>query len=125
MEYARTKAKSPWSTSPNLDRLTEWDTEEEYTEEAPDWSSALSPSVVIARTLQGEDVEETPPARLNRHLVSERFIEPGAASPCEHTPQVETGKTPQAKHVPKDDQEQARIIPEDEVIELHAGTEEL
>ena len=125
MEYARTKAKSPWSMSLNLDRLTEWDTEEEYTEEAPDWSSASSPPAVIARTLQGEDVEETPPTRLNRCLVSERFIEHGAAVPHERTPEAETGKAPQAEDVPKDDQEQVRIIPEDEVVELHAGTEEL
>ena len=110
--------------SPNLDRLTEWDTEEEYTEEAPDWSSTSSPPAVITRTLQGEDVEEMPPARLNRHLVSEHCIEPGAASPHECTPEAETGKAPQAEDVPKDDQEQARIIPEDEVVKLHMGTEE-
>ena len=125
VEYARTKAKSPWSTSPNLDRLTEWDTKEEYIEEVLDWSSASSPPAVVARTLQGEDVEETPSARLNRCLVSERFIEPGVASPHERTPEAETGKTPQAKDVPKDDQEQAHIVPEDEVVELHVGTEEL
>ena len=60
VEYAQTKARSPRSTSPNLDRLTEWDTKQEYTEEVLDWSSALSPPAVITRT-QGEEVEETPP----------------------------------------------------------------
>ena len=111
--------------SPNLDRLTEWDTKEEYTEEVPDWSSALSPPAVVARTPQGEEVEETPPTRQNRCLISERFIEPGMASPCERTPEVEVGKAPQAKDVPTDNQEQAHIIPEDEVVELHTGTKEL
>ena len=42
----------------NLDRLTEWDTEEEYTEEVPDWPGGLSPPAVIARTQQGEELEE-------------------------------------------------------------------
>ena len=56
VEYAQTEARSPWSVSPNLDRLTEWDTEEEYTEEVPDWSSAPSPPAVITGTLQGEEV---------------------------------------------------------------------
>ena len=88
VEYAQTKARSQRSMSPNLDRLTEWDTEEEYTEEVPDWPSVLSPAAVITRTPQGEEVEETPPTRLNRRLVSERFIEPGAASPHERTPEA-------------------------------------
>ena len=61
----------------------------------PDWPSAPSPPVVITRTLQGEEVEKTPPARLNRHLVSEHFIEPGVALPCECTPEAEAEKTPQ------------------------------
>ena len=125
VEYARTKARSQQFMSPNLDRLTEWDTKEGYTKEMLDWPSALSPPAVIARTLQGEEVEETPPARLNRCLVSERFIEPGVALPYECTPEAEAEKTPQTEDVPTDDQEQARIIPEDEVVELHAGTEEL
>ena len=90
-----------------------------------DWSSAPSPLAVITRTLQGEEVEETLLTRLNRCLVSECFIESGAASPRECTLDAEAGKTPQAKDVPTDDQEQSRIIPEDEVVELHAGTEEL
>ena len=105
--------------------IDEWDTKEEYTEEVPDWSSAPSPSAVITRTLQGEEVEETPPARQNRCLISERFIEPGAASPHERTPEEEAGKTPQAKDIPMDNQEEAHIVPEDEVVELHTGTEEL
>ena len=125
VEYKWTKARSPPSTSPNLDRLTEWDTKVEYTEEVLDWSSALSPPAVITRTPQGEEVEETPHVRQNRHLISECFIEPRAALPLECTPEVEAGKTPQAKDVPMDNQEQARIIPEDEVVELHVGTEEL
>ena len=81
--------------------------------------------MVIARTLRGEEVEETPPARQNICLISERFIEHGAALPCERTPEAEAGKSPQAEDVPADDQEQACIIPEDEVVELHVETEEL
>ena len=92
VEYTWTEARSPQSMSPNLDRLTEWDAEEEYTEEVPDWSSALNPPAVIARTLQGEEMEETPLIRQNRYLISERFIEPGVASPHECTPEVEAGK---------------------------------
>ena len=62
VEYTRTEARSPRSTSLNLDRLTEWDTEEEYTKEVLDSSSPLSPPAVIARTLWSEEVEETLPA---------------------------------------------------------------
>ena len=47
------------------------------------------------------------------------------AFPHECTPEAEAGKTPHAEDVPVDDQEQARIISEDEVVELHVGTEEL
>ena len=108
-----------------LDRFIEWDTEEVYTEEVQDWSCAPSPTVVIAVPLRGEAVEETPPARQNRCLVSECFIEPGAALPHEHTPEAEARKTPQTKNVPADEQEPARVIVEEDVVELHVGTEEL
>ena len=125
VEYAWTEARSLQFTSPNLDRLTEWNTEEEYTEEVLDSSSPPSPPATVARTPRSEEVEETPPASINRCLISELFIEPGVALPHECTPETEAGKTPQAKDVPTDDQEQAHITPEDEVVELHIGTEEL
>ena len=62
-------------------------------------------------------MEETPPTRQNRRLISECFIEPRVASPHE--------RTPEAEDIPMDDQEQACSVPEDEVVELHMGTEEL
>ena len=125
VEYVHTKAGLPWSMSPNLDRLTEWDTEEEYTKEGLDWSHALSPPAVVAQPPRSEEVEETPPVRQNRCLVSKCFIEPGVTLPCKCTPEAEVGKTAQTKDVPLDDQEHARIVPEDDVVELHMGTEEL
>ena len=125
VEYAQTEARSPRSTSVSLDRFTKWDTEEVYTEEVQDWSHAPSPPAVIALPLWDKAVEETPPARQNRCLVSECFTEPGVASPCEHTPEAEARRTPQTEDVPVDQQEPACIIPEDDVVELHAGTEEL
>ena len=39
---------------------------EEYTKDVPDWLGAPSPPAVIARTWQGEELDETPPTRLNR-----------------------------------------------------------
>ena len=47
VEYAQTKARSPLSTSATLDRFTDRNTEEVYTEEVQDWSHALSPLEVI------------------------------------------------------------------------------
>ena len=84
VEYIQTEPGSARSTSVGLDRFTEWDTEEVYTEEVQDWSHALSPHAVITVPLQGEAGKETLPARQNRCLVSERFTESGAASPHEH-----------------------------------------
>ena len=119
VEYAQTEAGSLRPTSVGLDRFTEWDTEEVYTEEVQDWSSVPSPPAVIAVPLQGEAVEETPPVRQNRCLVSERFIEPGVAPPREHTPEAEARKTPQTKDVPADEPKPAHVIVEEDVVELH------
>ena len=124
VEYVQTEAGSPWSMSVGLDRFTKWDTEEVYTEEVQDWSRELSPPAIITVPSRGEAVEETPPARQNRRLVSECFTEPRAASPREHTPEAEARKTPLTKDVPADEQELAHIIVEDDVVELHVGTEE-
>ena len=68
-------------------------------------------------------LEETPPARLNRRLVSECFLEHGAVSPHGCTPATE--KTSQTEDAPASNQEQAHIVPEDDVVELHVGTKEL
>ena len=90
-----------------------------------DQSRTLSPTAVIAVPLQGEAMEKTLPMRQNRCLVSECFIEPGAAPPHGHTPEAEARKTPQTENVPADEQEPACVIVEEDVVELHAGTEEL
>ena len=74
--------------------------------------------------MQGEAVEETPPMRQNRCLVSERVIEPGTVPPCEHTPVVEGKETPQNESVPTD-KEQAPLVAEDEIVELYMGMEDL
>ena len=99
--------------------------EEVYTEEVQDQSHAPSPTAFIAVPLQGEAVEETPPMRQNRCLVSERFIEPGVALPHEYTPEAEARKTPQTKNIPVDEQEPAHVLVEEDAVELHVGTEEL
>ena len=125
VEYAQTEAGSPQPTSAGLDRFTKWDTEEVYTEEVQDWSCAPSPTAVITVPLQGEALVETPPTRQNRCLVSEHFIEPGAALPHEHTPEAEVRKTPQTINVPVDEQEPAHVIVKEDVVEFHMGTEEL
>ena len=75
--------------------------------------------------LRGQAVEETLPARQNRHLVSEHFIEPGVALPHEHTPETEVRRTPQTEDIPTDKQEPARVIVEEDLVELHVGMEEL
>ena len=100
VEYAQTKAGSPKPMAVGLDRFIAWDMEEVFTEEVQDWSHPPSPTAVIAVPLQGEAMEETPPTRQNRCLVSEHFIEPGVALPHEHTPEAEVRKTPQTKTSP-------------------------
>ena len=96
-----------------------------YTEEVQDWSRTPSPTVVITVPSWGEAIEETPPMRQNRCLVSEHFIEPRVALPHEQTPEAEARKTPQTKNVPADEQEPAHVIVEEDVVELHVGIEEL
>ena len=81
--------------------------------------------MIIAVPLWGEAVEETSPMRQNRCLVSECFIETGVAPPCKHTPEAKVRKTPQTKNIHVDEQEPARVIVEEDVVELHMGMEEL
>ena len=120
VEYEETEAQSPNPTAVGLDNYIEWDTEEvQYRSCTP------SPTVVIDVPMQSEAVEETPPMRQNRCLVSERVIEPRAVLPCENTPEAEGKKTPQNKSIPMDDQEQHHIIAEDEIVKLYTGMEEL
>ena len=63
--------------------------------------------MVIAVPLWGEVVEETPPVRRNRHLVSECFTEPRVGSPHKYTPEAEARKTStmtEARKTPPTDQ---------------------
>ena len=79
----------------------------------------------------GEVVEETPPARQNRCLVSEHFTESGAGLPHDYPLTVEAKKTPpteQVEDVSADEQEPISApvaLVEDDVVELHVGTEDL
>ena len=70
--------------------------------------------------MEDEAGEGTPPVRQNRCLVSKCVIEHGALSPYEHMAETEE-KVPQ--DILMDDQELHPLV-EDEVVELHAGTEE-
>ena len=91
------ETQSPKPTVEGLDKYIELDKED-----VQDRSHTPSPITVIDKPMQGEAMEETPPMRQNRHLVSERVIEPGAVPPHEHTPVVEEEKTPQDESVPTD-----------------------
>ena len=94
-------------------------------EEVQDWACAPSPLAVTALPLWDEAVEDTLPSRQNRQLVSECFIGLRAALPHEHTPEAEAGKIPLTEDIPAGGQEPTHIILEDEIVELHAGMEEL
>ena len=64
----------------DLDEYIDWDTDD-----VQDRSHTPSPSMVIDEPMQGESMEDTPPARQNIHLVSERVIEPrGGTTPGTH-----------------------------------------
>ena len=88
------EAQSPEPAAVGLDKYIEWDTDE-----VQDRSRTPSPTAVIDVPMQGEAVEETPPVRQNRCLVSECVIGPGALSPREHTPVGEGKGTPQNESV--------------------------
>ena len=120
MEYEQTEAQSLNPTVIGLDKYIEWDIDE-----VQDWSHTPSPTTVIDKPMQGEAVEETPPVRQNRCLVSERVIEPGAVPSREHTPVAEGKETPQNESIPMDDKEPAHLMAEDEIVELYTGVEDL
>ena len=120
VEYEQMEARSPNPTVMGLDKNIEWDTED-----VQDRSHTPSHTTVVDVPAQGEAVEEKPPTRQNRHLVTERVIEPGAVPPREHMPVAEGKETPQNKSVPTADKEQPRIVAEDEIVELYVGMEEL
>ena len=103
-----------------LDKNIEWDTDE-----VQDWSHTPSPTMVIDKPTQGEAVEETPPVRQNRCLVSEHVIKPGAVPSHEHTPVAEGKETPQNESIPADDKEPTHHVAEDEIVELYTGVEDL
>ena len=120
VEYEKTDTQSLNPTAVALDKYIEWDIDD-----VQDQSRTPSPTAVIDVPTQGEAVEETPPARQNRCLVSERVIKPGAVSPREHTLVAQGKRAPQNESIPVDNQEQPCIIARDEIVELHAAMEEL
>ena len=79
-----------------MDRNIEWDTDKEE-----DKSCTPSPTTVIEKPTQSDTIEETPPVRQNRCLVSEHVIEPRVVLPREPTPVTEEGKTPQDESPPQ------------------------
>ena len=108
-----------------LDRFTEWDTEEVYTEEVQDWSRALSP-LWSSLCLHGVRQWRKPHQRGKIDAWCQNVsLNLGRHHPMKHTPEAEARKTPQTEDVPTDEQEPAHVIVEEDVVELHVGMEEL
>ena len=113
--YGPLKAETPKPTAGDKDANIDWDTDD-----VQDRSHTPSPSAGIGEIMLGESTEDTPPARQNIRLVSERVIEPGAVPPQENVPEV--------KDKSQDDplnEQQPKAVSEGNVIELFATTEEL
>ena len=96
----------------------DWDTDD-----IQDRSHTPSPSAGIGRIMLGESAEDTPPARQNIRLVSERVIEPGAVPPQEK-PEVEEKTQGDGDDAPPNEQE-PELGCEGDIVDLYAGTEEL
>ena len=97
----------------------DWDTDD-----AQDRSRTPSPSVGIGTITLGESAEDTPPARQNICLVTERIIEPGAELPQENAPEAEDKSLDDGDNAPSDDQ-QPELGCEGDIVDLYMGTEEL
>ena len=81
--YGLPKAETPKPMAGNVEANVDWDTDD-----IQDWSRAPSPSAGIGAMMLGESAEDTPPARQNICLVTERVIEPGAVPPQEIAPEA-------------------------------------
>ena len=105
-----------------LDRFTSG-TLRGVTEEVQDWSHAPSP-LRSSLCLHGVRWRKPHPRDKIDAWCQNVSLNPGAL-PHEHTPEAEVRKTPPTKDIPADEQEPARVIVEEDVVELHAGMEEL
>ena len=76
----------------------DWDTDD-----VQDRSRTPSPSAGIGTITLGESTEDTPPARQNMRLVTERVIEPGAVPPQENAPEAEEKTQGDGDDTPPDD----------------------
>ena len=111
-------AEMPKPTAGDVDANIDWDTDN-----AQDRSHTPSAAAGIGEIMLGESTEDTPPARQNICLVSERVIDPGVVPPQENIPEVEEDK-PQDDDAPSNE-EQPKLVSEGDVVDLFASTEEL
>ena len=91
VEYKQTETQTREPMAGDFDKYIKWDTDD-----VQDRSHTLSPMAIINEPSQGKSVKETPPARQNICLVSERVMEPRVVPPREHMPVTE-------KNTPQDD----------------------
>ena len=113
------KTEMPRPTAGDVETNIDWDADD-----VQDRSCTPSPSVGIGGIMLSESVEDTPPARQNIRLVSERVIEPGVVPPQENMPEVEDKSQDDEDDAPSNEQ-QAEPRCESDVVDLFASTEEL
>ena len=119
VDHGPPKAGTPKPMAGVEDANIDWDTDD-----VQDGSHTPSPSVGIGEIMLGESAEDTPPARQNIRLMSERVIEPGAVPPQENIPEVEEDK-PQDDDAPSNTNSNPRLVSEGDIIDLFASMEEL
>ena len=117
--YEPPKVETPKPMAGNIEANMDWDMDD-----VQDRSRTPSPSAGIGAITLGESVEDTPPARQNTHLVTERVIEPGAVPPQENAPEAEVKSPDDGNDAPSDEQ-QTEPECEGDIVDLYAGTEEL
>ena len=103
----------------NVEANVDWDTDD-----VQDQSHTPSPSAGIGAITLDESAEDTPPARQNIRLMTERVIEPGAMLPQENAPEAEDKSPDDGNDAPSDEQ-QTKLECEGDIIDLYTGTEEL
>ena len=118
-EFKWTETQTPEPTVGDFDKYVKWDTDD-----VQDRARMPSPTAIGDKPTQGEAVEETPPARQNRRLVSECVMESGVVPPREHAPVTGEKNTPQGDSAPTD-KEQANLVAESDIVELFVGMEHL
>ena len=116
-DHGPSKTEMPRPTAEDVDANIDWDTDD-----VQDRSRTSSPSVGIGEITLGESTEDTPPARQNICLVSERVIEPGVVPPQENIPEVEQDKS-QDDDAPSNEQ-LPKLVSESDVVDLFVSMEE-